>query len=63
MNNQKDAGTYFIIKQLGNLKLFHKEEWKKYLSLKEDGDDYTGGFNGRKVKEEKTLFQESTRTE
>lgn len=31
MNNQKDAGTYFIIKQLGNLKLFHKEEWKKYF--------------------------------
>lgn len=33
------------------------------MSLKENEDDYMGGFHGRKVKEEKTLFQESTRAE
>lgn len=36
---------------------------KKVLSLKENGDDYMVGFNGKKVKEEKTRFQESTNSE
>lgn len=34
---------------------------KTVLSLKKNGDDYMGRFNGIKVMEEKTLLQESTR--